>query len=380
MNMIGTRTIKVIVLIILVTLSLSNIASAIPVEKWNNTFGGINNDVAYSGQQTSDRGYIFAGETNSYGAGNSDMWLVKTNSSGKKQWSKTFGGAGYDSATSVQQTKDGGYILGGSSEGSSGTNALLIKTDSGGKKLWSKTYNFSTVSSPYTHHNSVFSLQQTNDGGYILGIVTGAGYWTANYSIIKIDSKGNKTWRKVLTYWKARIDSVRQTSDGGYILVGDSYYGDSWLIKYDTNGNQKWTKQLPKGFAQYGQQAKDGGYIVTGYVRNYAIGGQNAWIVKTNNNGNELWNVTLEKGATRSIKPTSDGGYILAGDNNNENLNALIIKTYSNGKKQWSKTFGGTNQDDARYAQQTSDGGYIIVGYTESYGTGGRDAWLIKIK
>jgi hypothetical protein len=206
-----------------------------PEVAWNKTFGGSGIDWAYSVQQTSDGGYIVAGDTGSYGAGDFDVWLIKTDPSGNVTWNKTFGGSGNDGAYSVQQTSDGGYIVAGTTASyiyarNSG-DVWLIKTDSSGNMAWNKTFDGSG-------NDWAYSVQQTSDGGYI---VTGYTYSyeadDADVLLIKADSSGNMAWNKTFggsDYEYGR--SVQQTLDGGYIITGEiSSYGagmtDVWLIK-----------------------------------------------------------------------------------------------------------------------------------------------------
>jgi hypothetical protein len=203
------------------------------------TYGGTGWDLAYSVQQTFDGGYIMAGYTDSFGAGNWDIFLIKTDTNGNVQWAKTYGGTDLDMAYSVQQTSDGGYIVAGEtwSFGAGWEDIFLIKTDADGNVEWAKTYG--GTSYDYAH-----SVQQTSDGGYIVAGGTntfGAGY--LDIFLIKTDANGNISWAK--TYGGASADwaySVRQTSDGGYIVAG--YTGsfgaglwDIFLIKTDANGN-----------------------------------------------------------------------------------------------------------------------------------------------
>ena len=206
---------------------------------WQKTYGGSGFDEAWDAQQTADGGYIVAGCTEFLGAGNGDLWVLKLDSEGKVVWEKAFGGAEYDCAASVRQTEDGGYILAGgtSSFGAGESDFWLLKLDGSGNVTWEKAYGG-------TGYDYVISMNQTLDKGYIVAGYTGSFGVAANSAmwIIKVDENGVITWQK--TYDGPGYDYARsayQTQDGGYIVAGaTTSFGagnyDFWIIKLDGSG------------------------------------------------------------------------------------------------------------------------------------------------
>jgi hypothetical protein len=196
---------------------------------WNKTFGGSSRDHAGSVQQTSDGGYIIAGYTVSYGFAKYDVWLIKTDSSGNEEWNKTFGGSDNDFGYSVQQESDGGYIIAGGtlSYGAGDRDVWLIKTDSAGDETWNRIFGGSG-------NDFGYSVGQTSDGGYIItGSTDSYGAGSRDVWLIKTDPSGNMAWTQ--TFGGSGQDeahSVQQTSGGGYIIAGyTGSYSDVWLIK-----------------------------------------------------------------------------------------------------------------------------------------------------
>ena len=351
------------------------------------TFGGSSDDYGNSVQQTTDGGYIITGSTHSFGNGGDDVWLIKTDSQGNEEWNQTYGGSSYDYGNSVQQTTDGGYIITGNTHhyGNSQDDVWLIKTDSQGQEEWNQTFGGS--SGVDIGH----SVKQTNDGGFI---ITGENNSHGNGNdlvwLIKTDSNGSEEWNQTFggnNYGKGY--SVQQTTDGGYIITGwtDSFgNGDYnvWLIKTDSNGNEEWNRSFGSTQVDYGfsvKQTTDDGYIITGSWYIFDV-----WLIKTDSQGSEEWNQTFggshmsgEEG--KSVQQTSDGGYIITGSTHsygNGGSDVWLIKTDLQGNEEWNQTYGGSSDDYGNSVQQTTDGGYIITGWTESFGNGGGDVWLIK--
>ena len=222
------------------------------------TFGSIENDYAYHIQQTSDSGYIVAGQTDSYGSGSPmkpDVWIIKLDIFGNKEWEKTFGGEEGDGAFFIQETTDKCYILAGttSSYGNGHPSIWIIKLNSEGDSIWTRLYEGKVVSTAQ-------SIKQTADGGYI---IAGRG----NENIIKLDTNGEIQWGK---HFGWLFYSVQQTKDNGYIAVGDtifqqqewSYIPSQYIIKLDRAGTKEWLNPLGDDFtgrAVSVEQTTDGG-------------------------------------------------------------------------------------------------------------------------
>jgi arginine repressor len=301
------------------------------------TYGGTDNKWASSVQQTSDGGYIVAGYKYSFGLDSIDIFLIKTDANGNVQWAKTYGGTSRDEAFSVQQTSDGGYIVAGItwSFGAGDYDAFLVKTDANGNIIWAKTYGG-------TSWDYAYSVQQTSEGGYIVaGLTRSFGAGGGDAFLVKTDANGNIIWAK--TYGGTDYAySVQQTSDGGYILAGYTYSfgaggGDAFLVKTDANGNIIWAKTYggtSDDLAYSVQQTSDGGYIFVGETRSFGAGSFDIFLIKTDANGNIIWAKTY--GGTSSdyaysVQQTSDGGYIVAGRTYSFTWDAFLIKTDANG-------------------------------------------------
>jgi hypothetical protein len=299
---------------------------------------------------------------------------------------KWFGGGDEDYGNSVWQTADGGYIIGGytRSYAPADVYVYLIKTDESGDTLWTRIYGD-------TLENYGYSVQQTTDNGYIIAGCKQSTAGDFDVYLIKTDSLGDTLWTK--TYGSAYNDEsycVQQTTDGGYIIAAYTILyaaGDFWLIKTDVSGNITWTNHYggsDSEYARYVQQTSDGGYIIAGITYSYGGGNQDFYLVKTNASGDTSWTKTFGGASSEicnCVQQTTDGGYILTGYTNSYGAGSddvWLIKTDASGNTIWANTFGGTFDDHGQSVQQTTDGGYMVTGMTYSYGVGEDDVWIIK--
>jgi hypothetical protein len=368
------KNLRVLLFLIMLPFFHASYGQITPSIQWQKCLGGSDNDGAKSINQTSDGGYVIGGNSFSNDGdvsgnhGNSDCWIVKLDSNGNLQWQKSLGGDNYDLAYSIQETIDGGFIFAGRTNSNNG--------DVSG-----------------------------NHGAY--------DYW-----VVKLDISGNVLWQKCLGGSEDdEAYSIQQTIDEGYVVAGfsASYNGDItapkpggsdyWIVKLDYVGNIVWEKSLGGSSADYGysiQETMDGGFVITGdaWSNDGDIsgnhGGDDFWITKVDSSGNIVWENAIGGSNIdygKSIHQTSKGEFIAVGashsnngdiSTNNGHKDYLILKLDTTGNLLWEKSLGGTNHDVAFSLLETSDG-YIINGYTLSNDVdvlgnhGVYDAWVVKI-
>lgn len=338
---------------------------------WDKTYENGFTDEANSVQQTTDGGYVVAGWTSSIGDRENYAMVLKFNSAGELEWDKAIEG---DSATSIQQTSDGSYIVASRNE----SGAWIFKLDSNGNLVWDKKLG--------EYGERASSIQQTNDLGYIVaGYTYSKGAGKKDAWILKLYSNGAVEWDKVFgDEGNDGINSIQQTSDGGYIAGGyktGEVYESAWVLKLNLIGDLELDKALGgNGYNQATsvQQTVDGGYVVSDL---------DATVSKLDKDGNLEWSKTFGESSwasAYSIQQTADLGYVLAGrkgEVNSENSDAWVLKLDKDGNSEWDKTFGKCGQDMANSIEQTKDGGYIVAGLIRLSGgcEGHQDAWVFKL-
>ncbi len=306
-------------------------------------------------------------------------------------WARIYGGIGNDEAYSLHQTSDGGFIVAGStsSSGAGGNDAWLIKLDSSGQVIWQKAYGT-------PGEDFAVGAQQTTDGGFILTGFMGAFGFAGSAWILRTDASGNIQWQNKYGGFGCCVLPTQRTSDNGFIVAGftdNSGMGDVQVLRLDSSGAVMWARTFgnPAAFdaAFSVQTTPDGGFVVAGITNGHAaanglIAGD-FWVFKINATGNIVWQSSYGgPGADYaiSIAKTSDDGFVVAGWTDSFGAggnDAWVLRIDNTGGVIWQKAYGGTGDDVAVSVEQTFDGGFIVAGFTNSSGAGGHDAWLFKL-
>ncbi len=402
---------------------------------WQKSLGGNSSDNAYAIHLTNDGGYILAGFTLSNNNGDvseahggGDIWVVKTNHGGTLEWQVVLGGSSTEIGYSIKQTSEGGYIVAGNTNSNDGdisgqhgeTDCWVVKLSNFGSIEWQKALGGS-------NRDEAHCIEQTSDGGYILAgfSLSNDGDVSANYGyfdgwFVKLDKTGSIEWEKSYggNSGSDKIYSIQQTNDGGYIAVGETNStdgefsgnhggGDIWIIKLSTLGETQWQKTIGGSGIEAGRsicQTFDGGYIVTGVTGSGNSGdvtgnhgGFDNWVVKLNDIGEIEWQKTYggsKHDYGQDIFQTGDNGYFVAGttqsidgdvQNNDGSQDFWVIKIDSLGDIQWENCFGGTNTEWANAMAAATDGGIAVAGYSYSNdgdvsgNHGGQDFWIVKL-
>ena len=366
------------------------------------------------------------GSTASFGAGLTDVYLIKLDANGDTLWSRAFGGADYDIGHAVEQTADGGYIVAGDTRsfGAGGYDAWLIRTDAIGHLVWFRTYGD-------TSDDGARSVEQTSDGGFVLtGCTESFGAGQGDVYLVRTSAKGDTLWTK--TFGGASHDegfSVRQTTDKGFVIAGlTQSFGagedDVYLIKTNARGDTLWTRTFGGDDDDFGysvRQTADGGYVIAGLTESFGAGGEDVYLIRTDAHGDtlstrenrgqslgvaqgpakvqppfcldsarygprfpgSLWTRTYggpSSDEAHSVQETADGGFVVAGSTYSfgaGNFDGYLIRTGPRGELLWTRTLGGPGDDGAWSVAQAVGGGFLVAGYRSS-ATGDRDVFLVR--
>jgi hypothetical protein len=327
--------------------------------------------------QTRDGGVALAGSTEEDG-NDHDVLLVKTDSNGKVDWSRTIDRAGDEYPRSLVPTADGGFALSGFYRIPETSIDLwfLMKTDSQGAMTWWQTY-------PKSSFDDSITLVQTTDGGFVFVVINGEVEESGFVSLIKTNDNGDMLWNQTYSDLPSHGGANRllvQTADRGLVLAGTTQE-DVFLLKVAEDGTEEWRRIIDGNHGEEWAtdliQTTDGDFVLTGYLNSQA------GLMKTDGNGVMVWNHTYGRSKgdmTKAVIQTADDGFVIVGATSSQgtgNTDAWLLKTDENGGVEWNRTYGGVEDDGAEAIIQTADG-FALAGFTRSYGAGNSDAWLVK--
>ena len=289
---------------------------------WTKAIGGASDDSGWSVHELAD-GFIVGGYTRSAGAGGFDFYLVRTDLGGDVQWSRTYGGPGDDYCWALLPIRGGGFLLAGetASQGAGEEDFLVIETDAAGVELWSRTYGGKKG-------DRCFSVAPADDGGYVLaGQTYSRGAGDRDVLVVKIKANGDPEWSRAFGGAASDVGHCVTRSAGNSFLVtgyttsfatsGD----DPYLVKIDSRGNVLWTRVIPMDGVNHtltGDRATDGGYFLVGFTDYPSTGRTAALVVKTDGDGQLQWSrevlpTIIGESFGYGVRATADGGCVFTG-------------------------------------------------------------------
>lgn len=348
--------------------------------------GGSDHDRAQTIFNTFDNGFIINGASFSFGAGNVDATLIKTDSLGQIIWSYAYGTTVYDNSEFAIETSNHDILCAGRSNVQSGfpTAAIIFKTDSIGHLLWSKSYGG-------TGNDNLVQLIETSDNGYAaVGYSESLSSGSSDILLIRTDVNGDTLFTRSFGSIEREDGlSIIQLPDNGFIIIGrqitfpaGKQESDGLLLRTDASGNLLWAKQYGDSLWEELTSVRllpDNGFIFTGSTSTFGAGNYDILLMKTDSSGNVQWSKTFGNSYTDAgydIHITNDFSYILSGYTESlgyghklggDSANIFLMKTNVNGDLQWMETYGDGLQDEAFRSAKANDGGYLIPGFTNNY-------------
>ncbi|HSG81385.1 MAG TPA: hypothetical protein VLC48_03970 [Gemmatimonadota bacterium] len=346
-------------------------------------------EVGNAVRELPDGGFIVAGYTSSHGAGEEDVYLLRTDAAGDTQWTRTFGGPGNDFGWDVLATEDGGYMIVGftNSYGAGGDDVFVIRTDAAGTQRWARTYGGPGDERAWAFH-------PTEDGGYVIAAqTTSYGAGERDVYILRIDASGDTVWTRTLGGPGIdRIFATAPTEDGGSVFAGitnNESAGelDATLIRVDADGQVVWARSYGGERNDIGHgvtTAPGGGFLLVGYTNSYGAGQNDIYLVRTDPAGAVAWTQMIgDAGDDRAMMaaPITGGGYAIAGyaSGTDEYWSAKLTAVSDAGEVLWSESFGSPGTDRGVMLQQTSQGAFIFTGGIWNAGNQTPDLFLAKI-
>lgn len=365
-------------------------ATAEAAVDFETTYGGPDFDRGVFVSPTEDGGYIAVGATKSVGEGAEDVYLVRTDAVGEKIWSRTYGGTAPDFGWSVHEI-DGGFIIAGftQSSGQGDYDFYLIRTDSAGTSQWSRTFGGQGK-------DRCWSLLPTRDGGFALaGETTSSGSGEEDFYLVKTDSLGAVLWSRTYGGEKGdRCFSIAQADDGGFVLAGQTFSEgagdrDVYIVKTTADGTSEWTRTFGGPASDVGHSViatADSTFLVTGYTTSLAAQDDDPYLIRIDAKGRTRWTRVLPlEGAIHTLTGDQavDGGFYLTGfsvQGARESKRAVLVKTDPEGKFVWRRDFPPADAGESfgYTVRATEDGGCVFTGHA-SGGQGHLDLLLVGV-
>jgi Zn-dependent protease len=357
---------------------------AAPAVSWQRTYGGAASDTGYNAVATSDGGFALLGVTKSYGLGQFDAYLIRTDGNGNELWNRTYGSTMGDWSYSLTATSDGGFLIGGTTTTTSGFRAWMCKVTSTGTVEWNKTYG--------SVAQVCFSAIQTGDGGYAITGYKSVPSHATDIFLLKTDAGGNQMWER--TYGGISDDwgkSLIQTSDSGYAITGwTNSIGagtKGFLLKTDPSGVEQFnnTFGVTGGTVCYGGiQLADGGFAIAGHTTSMGNGLNDILGIRTDSMGAVLWMRTYGgAGEDYGFSPFAlDDGFVFSGStaSYNSTLNRIIlIRTDLNGTMLFAGVYGPSVPVSGTIPIRLADGGFLGIGNTNAYSSGADNVYAIRL-
>lgn len=362
--------------------------------RYQKVVGGVDEDYAYKVIPSPDGGSVMCGRTESFGAGGSDVYCIKVDSAGNTLWKKTYGGALEDIGYGLAATTDGGYLLVGSTQsfGSGVTDAYIIKVNEMGDTVWTKTYGGTGI-------DMAKGIIATNDSCFIIaGRTRSFGAGSDDAYLLKIDGDGKERWNYVIGGTGIDVvEIIEPTADGDFIVGGYTNCSgagsfDVLLLKITTDGQIKWSKTIGKASPDYPKsirQTSDGGFIILGATYATSSLYTDIYLVKVDSTGDVSWSKTMNGAEVTSddeasvIYQLDDGGYMIGANTGFSDISsslyvACLLRTKPDGEILWSKAFTSKTYGADMY--RTPEGGYVMAGFMKHVESAGNyDVYVVKM-
>ncbi|OGU74988.1 MAG: hypothetical protein A2V93_01305 [Ignavibacteria bacterium RBG_16_34_14] len=382
---------KIKILLILVYFFSSNCYATIDT-LWSRTFGTNHFEGLREVKQTSDGGFIMVGEQLNVNSDPCVIFVVKVDSSGNEEWSRSFGGYSYDVPYTISLTRDKGYIIGGETTSFEQGGIFVLRLNNSGDSLWMTILG----NASFDHLTSKSSIIETIEEEIL---IAGWGWRPPNKNEIllyKLDSFGNPIWEKS---YGGNIDdefssSIQPVESGGCLIAGFTYsFGngrcDGYLIRITNDGDTLWTRTYGRDSYdsfKFAREISFGDLVAVGSTQSFGNQEQ-GFIVKTDSLGNEKWSIAIGDSLNDNLMDVcvfSENQFIVTGYTNSvitsNKEDAYLVQLDENGKISDQLIFGGAGSDFINDIEKISDDILMAGGSTESWGNGSMDFWLICLQ